>query len=296
VTFRTAICAAGLALLPLAALAQTPDVIDDKAAFPEGPYMMGDTLLFVEYGANTVMSWDGTTLATLWTRDGCGPSAVAPLGDDLVVTCYDNGTLARIGRDGADLATYDTDDTGAGLLGPNDLSPDGAGGVWATASGPWESGPIVGKVYHLGADGALRMVADDLHYANGVAQSPDGSRLFVNESEAGRVISFAINADQTLSDRRLAIRVFAMDPDSGAGAYPDGLKFGADGNLWIGQYSSGRILEATPEGELLRVVDVPTTAAPNFTFSPDGKSLYVMAVDDTSDAPYWGRVLAMPLE
>lgn len=287
-----------LAALPLLASAEAHGVtvIAPQAGFPEGPYLLDDTLLFAEYGSNRISAWDGKALSVLWERDGCGPSAVAPLGDDLVVTCYDNGTVARISRDGADVATYDADDRGDTLQGPNDFSPDGTGGVWMTASGPWESGPIVGKVYHLSPEGTLRMVADDLHYANGVAQAPDGSRLFVNESEAGRVISFAIDADGELSDRRLAVRVFMTDPESGAGAYPDGVKFGPDGNLWIGQYSSGRIVVATPGGDFVRAIDVPTTAAPNFTFSADGKTIYVMAVDDTSEAPYWGRVLAMPLE
>jgi sugar lactone lactonase YvrE len=294
----TILIGAMLGLLPLLAQAQTSPmtVIAAQVGFPEGPYMLGNTLLFAEYGSNRVSAWDGTALSVLWEKDGCGPSAVAPLGDDLVVTCYDNATVARISRSGADIATYSTDNEGEPLLGPNDFSPDSAGGVWMTASGPWESGPIVGKVYHLAPDGALRMVANDLHYANGVAQSPEGGRLFVNESEAGRVISFAIDADGELSDRRLALRVFMTDPKSGVGAYPDGIKFGPDGNLWIGQYSSGRIVVATPEGEFVRAIDVPTAAAPNFTFSADGKTIYVMAVDDTSAAPYTGRVLAMPLK
>ena len=59
-------------------------------------------------------------------------------------------------------------------MGPNDATSDGNGGAYLTASGPWESGPIVGKVYHLAASGALTPVADDLHYANGIQLSADG--------------------------------------------------------------------------------------------------------------------------
>ena len=49
----------------------------------------------------------------------------------------------------------------------------------------------------------------------------------------------------------------------------------------------------TPEGELVRKIEVPSPAAPNLTFSPDGATVYVMAVDDTQNAPYKGKVYAI---
>jgi len=238
----TAIAAALLAT----AAAGEPAVIDPEAWFPEGPFVRDGVLTYVEYARGTVKTWDGTTLSTLWTQEGCGPSAVAPFGENLIVTCYDSGTLAVISTTGETLASHAADSDGAALMGPNDIAADGRGGVWVTASGPWESAPIVGKVYALApGDAAPRAVADDLHYANGVALGPDG-RLYVAESEAGRIVSFAAGADSALSDRRLFVRLFAADPGSGPGAYPDGIEFDAAGNLWIGQYSSGRILAVAP--------------------------------------------------
>ncbi|MGE3308118.1 MAG: SMP-30/gluconolactonase/LRE family protein, partial [Rhizobiaceae bacterium] len=241
--------------------------------------------------------WDGEKNTVLWKSEGCGPSAVLPLGDgDLIVTCIDNGTIARVSRDGKTVATYDKDSKGDKLQGPNDIAADGKGGVFFTASGPWEAGPIVGKVYHLTADGTITPVADDLHYANGVALSADGKRLYVNESEAGRVISFAVADDFTLSDRRLFARVGVVDEKSGIGAYPDGVKLGPDGNIWIGQYSSGRIVVVDKDGKFVKAIDVPSPTAPNLTFSPDGKTMFVMSVDDTASAPYWGKVYAVGLQ
>lgn len=288
------------ALLLAATLAAPPALAEGGTqvgglSFPEGPVVQGDRLLFAEYAGHRVSAWDGTARTTLWEEPGCGPSAVAPLGGDLVVTCYDSGTLARIGPDGATVAHYDADGDGAALQGPNDLAPDGAGGVWFTASGPWESAPIVGKVYHLAPDGAVRMLADDLHYANGVSLGPDG-RLYVAESEAGRVISFAVGADGALSDRRLFARLAVADPDSGIGAYPDGIEWGPDGNLWVGQYSSGRIVTLDPQGALVAVHDTGAAAAPNLAFAPDGATLFVTAVDQTDGPPYAGRLLSIPLE
>lgn len=275
-------------------LAADPVVITKEAGFPEGPTVLADgTLLFTEYGSHKVTRWDGKALSVFWNQDGCGPSAVVPMGDDYAVTCYDSGQMVVISADGKTKATYDKDAAGGALIGPNDATPDGKDGVYFTTSGPWEAGPIVGRVLHLGADGTVTPLADDLHYANGIARSADGKLLYVNESEAGRVISFAIGDDGALSDRRLFVRLTALGEP--VDAYPDGIKLGPDGNLWIGQYSAGRILVVKPDGSLAGHHDVPSAAAPNLAFSPDGKTLYVTAVDDKNNAPYLGTVYAVAL-
>jgi sugar lactone lactonase YvrE len=267
-------------------------VINSKALFPEGPVMSGGKLLYVEYAGQTVDVWDGTTNTQIWKQDGCGPSAIVPLGTDFGITCYDSGQLVVISTEGKTIKTFDADTSGAKLAGPNDGTPDGKGGAYFTLSGPWEAGPIVGRVVHLGADGKLTEVANDLHYANGIALGPDG-RLYVNESEAGRVISFKVEADGSLSDRRLFVRLYQLGQPSTA--YPDGLKLGPNGNFFVGQYSAGEILEVAPDGSLRATHKVPSTAAPNMAFSDDGKTMFVMAVDNTQAAPYEGKVYAVPL-
>ena len=277
-------------------LAAEIEVINDKAAFPEGPVVVDGKLYYTEYGGNTLLVWDNGKTTKLWEQAGCGPSAVIPLGDDFAVTCYDGGAIARVSKEGKTVATYDKAGDGSPLVGPNDFSSDGKGGLYFTASGPWEAGPIVGKVFHLDADGTIREVANDLHYPNGIVLSKDGSRLFVNESEAARVISFAVGVDGALSDRRLFARVGVVDEASGIGAYPDGIKLGPDGNFYIGQYSKGRIVVVDGEGKFVKAIDVPSATAPNLAFSEDGKSAFVTAVDDTANAPYWGKVYKVPLD
>ena len=289
------IACTAVAIVGLTAGAQAEDiqVINTRALFPEGPVMAAGKLLYAEYAGNVVTAWDGKANTQVWKQDGCGPSAVVPVGENFGITCYNSGQLVLISSDGKTEKSYDQDASGASLVGPNDGTPDGMGGAYFTLSGPWESGPIVGRIVHLTADGALNEVADNLHYANGITKGADG-RLYVNESEAGRVISFAVGPDGALSDRRLFIRLYQMGepPD----VYPDGIKLGPNGNFYVGEYSSGTILEVTPDGAMKNKYTVPSAASPNMTFSDDGKIMYVMAVDNKDGAPYEGKVYALPLK
>ncbi len=284
-----------VAVLALSSAAQADDaqVINPKALFPEGPVMAAGKLLYVEYAGQVVTVWDGKTNTQLWKQDGCGPSAIVPLGGNFGITCYDSGQLVVISADGKTLKSYDRDAAGAALQGPNDGAPDGKGGAYFTLSGPWEAGPIVGRVVHLAADGTLAEVANDLHYANGIVRGADG-RLYVNESEAGRTISFAVAADGSLSDRRLFMRYYQLGEP--ADVYPDGIKLGPNGNFYVGEYSAGAILEVTPDGKLKNKYVVPSPASPNMTFSDDGKIMYVTAIDNKAGAPYEGKVYAVPLK
>jgi gluconolactonase len=289
---RSALAVLCLAVLSGRLWAGEVQIINGDAEFPEGPFWADGNLYYAEYGGNRVSVWDGKVNRVLWTEDGCGPSAVMPLGVGLLVTCYDNGTIVQIGTEGETQRVWDKDSSGATLIGPNDTTGDGRGGAYVTASGPWESDPIVGKIYHLTPGGALTPVADDLHYANGIQLSADGKLLYVNESEAGRVITFVVQNDGSLADRRLFVRLTGLEepPD----AYPDGIKLGPDGNLYIGQYSAGRIVVVTTDGKLVRKLEVPSPAAPNLAFSSDGRTVYVMAVDDRQNPPYKGKVYAIP--
>ena len=131
-------------LIALAGAAQAEDItiINSHALFPEGPVMADGALYYVEYAGHAVMRWDGKENKQVWKQDGCGPSAVIPMGQNFAVTCYDSGKLAVISKDGKDVASYDKDEGGAALVGPNDGTPDGRNGIYFTTSGPGSRGRL----------------------------------------------------------------------------------------------------------------------------------------------------------
>ena len=126
------------------AYAQSPQVINPRALFPEGPVVSAGQLLYAEYAGNVVTRWDGKTNAQVWKQEGCGPSAIVPLGENFGITCYDSGQLMIISKDGSTVRSYSRDDAGGALVGPNDGTPDDKGGAYFTLSGPWELGPNCG--------------------------------------------------------------------------------------------------------------------------------------------------------
>ena len=92
---------------------------------------------------------------------------------------YDSGQLVVISADGTTLKAYEADAGGGKLRGRMMVRRMARVVPTSRLSGPWEPGPIVGRIVHLDKDGKLAEVANDLHYANGIVIGPDG-RLCVN--------------------------------------------------------------------------------------------------------------------
>lgn len=290
-----------LALAPAAALGQEVTVINPDSFFPEGPLWHDGQLYYVEYSANTVMLWDGQTNTQVWKQDGCGPSAVvAVTAETFAVTCYDAGTVELITPAGEPVESIAADVDGNPLSGPNDAVADVAGGLYFSASGIWDAAaPITGRVLYRRPAGTTIEVANDIHYANGLALSPDGHTLYVSEMAAQRVLRFDVNDDGTLGDRYLFARLSDLAPDlDNFDIYmgPDGLKTDAVGNVYIAQFEGGRILMADPAGLPMGIIAVPAPYVTNLTFGDSEQVLYVTAATDAWTAPYPGQVYRIDRE
>ena len=81
-----------------------------------------------------------------------------------------------------------------------------------------------GFVHLVTPDGAVREVADDIAFPNGMAVTPDNGTLIVADSYRHALVAFDIGADGGLANRR----VWA---DLGAGT-PDGICVDAEGAVW----------------------------------------------------------------
>jgi gluconolactonase len=264
------------------------------AAYPEGPLWHDGRLYYVEYTAGNVIAWDGTATRVYWHRDGCGPSGLIEFRGGLLVACYDQNALVLLDAGGRESAVIRAPRRAGSMRGPNDLAVDGRGGVYVSASGVYEkTAPITGTIWHLASDGrSLTQLADTIHYPNGLTRSADGNHLLVAEMLAGRILSFEIRADGSLGARSVWARLQDLvPPTANEDAYngPDGLKLGPDGNYYVAQNGSGRVLVVNGEGALVRTISVPTPFVTNLAFGTDGV-VFVTGAFDQWKAPFPGAV------
>ncbi len=283
--------------LPLARVSAAVTLIADQVAYPEGPLWSNGHLLYVEYAGSDIKLWDGKTLRTFWHRDPCGPSGLFAFADGhLLVACYDTNSLIELDAQGREVRTIDKDQHGKPFVGPNDFAADARGGVYFSASGVYDlNAPITGTVLHLAADRRTATeLADTIHYSNGLTVSADGHHLLVAEGLAGRILSFPIEADGRLGPRSVWARLRDLAPptanEDGFNG-PDGLKLGPDGNYYIAQNGSGRVLVVNDKKQLVRSIEVPTPYVTNLCFGPTGAdTLFITGTFDQFHAPYAGAV------
>jgi len=294
-------CASGLwSLVPAAALigaAQAGTVLVSAAAYPEGPLWRSGELLYVEYAGPGIKSWDGKRASSYWSGEHCGASGlIAYRGDHILVACYDANQIVELDEKGKQIRAIDRDSAGKPFIGPNDFTADRGGGIYVSASGVYDlKAPISGAILYLPAGtGGLTEVASLIHYSNGLTLSKDGKHLLVAEMLAGRILSFPIQADGTLGARTVWARMRDLAaPTAREDAYngPDGFKLGPDGNYYIAQNGSGRVVVVDDDKKLVRIISVPTPYVTNVNFGADGvNTLYITGVFDPWKAPFPGAV------
>jgi len=285
-----------LLLIADSAYAGSLSAIDPDAHYPEGPVWRDGQLFYVDYSAGNIKRWDGTRATIFWHRDGCGASGLIDFHGYWLIACYDDNSIVEVDATGRQVRVSRADSRGRPFTGPNDFAADGHGGIYFSASGVYDSkAPISGAVLHMAADGKLiTEVANTLHYPNGLTLAADGEHLLVAEMLAGRILTFPIGTGGTLGPRSVWARLQELAPPTPAeDAYngPDGLKLGPDGNYYIAQNGSGRVLIVGADKKLVRSIDVPTRFVTNLAFGAAGTgTVFITGTFDQWQAPYTGVV------
>ena len=152
---------------------------------------------------------------------------------------------------------------------PNDLAVT-AGDVVFASDPDW--GGSTGRVWRVDPGGAVTLAQDRMGTTNGIEIGPGDRTLYVNESVQRNVWAFDLEVDGTLGHKRLLIRF----PDHGL----DGMRCDAAGNLYVTRYGKGTIAKLSPEGEVLREVELSGKKPSNLAFGgPDGRTCYVTLQD-----------------
>jgi sugar lactone lactonase YvrE len=127
------------------------------------------------------------------------------------------------------------------------------GGAFATAS-----------LKRVDPDGAVTVVAEDLHFPNGSVLTPDGRTLIVGETWGNRFTAFTVGDDGSLTDRRVwasfgpvptGTAVEELVPQVVLG--PDGCTLDAEGHVWVADGFNGRAVRVAPGGAMVDEVRAP---------------------------------------
>jgi sugar lactone lactonase YvrE len=164
------------------------------------------------------------------------------------------------------VTTYVHDDR---FNGPNDIIINQKDQIFATDP-DWKA--RAGKLWRIDAGGNPVLLASDMGTTNGIALSPDEKTLYVSETTQARIWAFDIDEAGNISNKRL----FAEFPDF----WLDGMACDNKGNLFAARYNKGVIAILSPQGKLLREVELKGKKCSNLVFGGrKGRTIYVTLQD-----------------
>ena len=242
--------------------------------FTEGPVWDPHGFLYVSDEEKNMLSRvypDGRVETLLQIGDPDGSTLDAK--GRLVTTASVLRAIIQVDPDGNYKVLADKYD-GKRFNSPNDviLGPDGA--LYFTdptldlPKGEKQEVPFQG-VYRLGMDGSVRLLTSELRQPNGLAFSPSGDRLYIDDTEQHEIRVYDAGANGELKNGRL------FGKEEGRGGVPDGMRVDVQGNLFV--TGPGGIWVWDADGRHLGRIMMPESTANLNWGDADYRTLYITA-------------------
>ena len=121
-------------------------------------------------------------------------------------------------------------------------------------------------IYHINPKGQLRLVAKPRGRPNGIAFSPNGRILYVDNSDDRTVVAYDVDRNGETSNERVVI--------SGIEGVPDGMRVDEKGNLYV---TAKGVAVYSADGKPLATLPMAETPANCAFGDEDFRTLYVTA-------------------
>ena len=275
-----------------------PVVFSGNLSEPEAPVLLPDgSWIVTEMGPNkgsiTHISADGKTQHIIAKTGRPNGLAVDKDGVIWVAESVNPPSLMKVTMDGKKeifLRNY----KGAPFFFPNDLAfgPDGA--LYMTDSGVRftdlvQNGKLRSDYMDIKTDGrvfridvktkAIEEIDSGLRFANGIAFGPDNN-LYVDEMFTGKVYRYRWMNNKVTPEREFFGNVFDRERPKVFNG-PDGMKFGANGQLFITVYGAGTITVLGTDGAILRHIPTRGSKPTNIAFGANNQKNIYVTEDET---------------
>ncbi|WP_332702157.1 SMP-30/gluconolactonase/LRE family protein [Devosia sp.] len=171
------------------------------------------------------------------------------------------------------------------------VGPDGA--FWVGSMDAGTDGAPEARLYRIGADGTVRVIAGGLSISNGLAWNADATRMYHSDSRGGMWVDcwdFDVATGSVSNRRRL------RDNDEANGR-ADGGACDLAGVYWSAGPSASRINRFSANGALLGWVDVPLRLPTMPCFGgADMRTVYVTSLDSKAEEEGLDGVVSFRVE
>lgn len=243
--------------------------------FTEGPVWHPDGfLLFSDIPGDTIYKWAPDGKVSIFRRPAGHPNGNTLDRKGHLITAQHDRRLTRTEENGQ-ITVLAERFQGKHLNSPNDVVVRSDGSTYFTDPpyGIDQKQEELGfyGIYRLAADGTLSLLNKVMVRPNGIAFSPDETKLYVSDSEKKHIRVFEVQVDGTLINSK----VFAELAGPSEKGVPDGMKVDTQGNIYCS--GSGGIWIFSPTGQLLDKILLPEVVTNLAWGDQDYKTLYITA-------------------
>jgi gluconolactonase len=255
-------------------------VIAEKLMFTEGPLWLSDkqSLIFSDVRANKQYIWSEKNGLKVFRDPSDFSNGNMLDSDGNIVTVQHNRTVTRTLKNGKReviASLYN----GKKLNSPNDLVLYKDGSIYFTdppfglrGTNKKEEQEYRG-IYRLTKKGEIARVGQELGIPNGVAFSPDFTKLYVTNSVDGNIYLYDVTKNGNLKNLRIFVKQLVPKNKKAIG---DGIKVDKNGNIFAA--SSVGVSVYSSKGIHLGDIKLEKPAT-NLTFGETEKVLFITARD-----------------